>query len=61
MNTSASFKQAYKVLKNAMCCSTPKNVGKRTLCQLTPLKNVEKCVNQHSFKCKTTHSKTMIV
>ncbi|POG76668.1 hypothetical protein GLOIN_2v1474501 [Rhizophagus irregularis DAOM 181602=DAOM 197198] len=32
LRTSASFKQAYKVLKNAMCYSTPKNVGKRTLC-----------------------------
>ncbi|CAB4413320.1 unnamed protein product [Rhizophagus irregularis] len=58
---SASFKQAYKVLKNAMCCSTPKNVGKRTLCQSTPPKNVEKRVKQHQFKCKTTYSKTTIV
>ncbi|PKK61470.1 hypothetical protein RhiirC2_791757 [Rhizophagus irregularis] len=44
LTTSASFKQAYKVLKNAMYCSTPKSVEIRTLCQSTPLKNVEKRV-----------------
>ncbi|PKK65430.1 hypothetical protein RhiirC2_786171 [Rhizophagus irregularis] len=56
MPSSASFKQAYKVLKNAICCLMPKNVGKRILYQLTPLKNVEKHVKQHQFKCKTTYN-----
>jgi hypothetical protein len=37
--TSGSFGPAFKVLTNAMCCSTPKSVEQQTLCQLTPFKN----------------------